>query len=221
MGLVKIFRRKGLRNIRISIGPDGQIRLSIPWYIPKSAGFKYLRSKKDWIEKHKSQVKTTREDGQPLFTDYILSINSWDKKKTVSELDGKTLKIHLDSNLKPDKKQQTIDRHINKFLKEQAEEILIPVINELSASTTYKSKNIVVKNLKSRWGSCNHKKVITLNASLLKLPEHLIEYVMVHELVHTRHLNHGKDFWNGVESILPDYKERRKSLKKFNSAGIF
>jgi predicted metal-dependent hydrolase len=55
----------------------------------------------------------------------------------------------------------------------------------------------------------------------MQLPQELYEYVIIHELAHTKYLNHSKDFWTQVEQILPDYESRRKALKRFNRVGIF
>jgi predicted metal-dependent hydrolase len=68
---------------------------------------------------------------------------------------------------------------------------------------------------RTRWGSCTNKKVISLNIALISLPEYLIDYVLIHELCHTRHLNHSKSFWAEVAKYDPLYLHHRKSLKKY------
>ncbi len=70
-----------------------------------------------------------------------------------------------------------------------------------------------VKDIQYAWGSCTNKKNITLSLNLIKKREELIEYVVVHELCHLKHMNHSKEFWNLVEKHIPNYKECRKELK--------
>jgi predicted metal-dependent hydrolase len=70
-----------------------------------------------------------------------------------------------------------------------------------------------IKDIISRWGSCSTKGVITLNFRLLMMPEEILDYVIVHELAHTKYLSHGQRFWGLVERIMPDHMEKRKWLK--------
>lgn len=75
---------------------------------------------------------------------------------------------------------------------------------------------IVVKNQKAQWASCTSKRKLLFNWRLALAPLAVIEYVVVHEMSHMVHMNHSKEFWALVESILPDYKEHRKWLKEFS-----
>ena len=74
---------------------------------------------------------------------------------------------------------------------------------------------IAVRDQRSRWGSCSSRGHIAINVRLVNLPEHLQEYIILHELCHLQHLNHGPDFWKLLESHLPDARQRRKALRKY------
>ena len=79
---------------------------------------------------------------------------------------------------------------------------------------------ITIRNQKSRWGSCSAKGNLNYNCLLMLTPEKVQDYVVVHELCHRKEMNHSERFWNEVEKILPDYRERRAWLKKYGNALI-
>ncbi|NCV71165.1 MAG: M48 family peptidase, partial [Betaproteobacteria bacterium] len=70
-----------------------------------------------------------------------------------------------------------------------------------------------LSSARTRWGSCNAKSVIRLNWRLIHKDPMLIDYVVVHELAHLKELNHSPRFWAIVESVLPDYRERKRLLR--------
>ena len=76
---------------------------------------------------------------------------------------------------------------------------------------------ITIRMQKSRWGSCSGKGNLNFNCLLMRTPETILDYVVVHELCHLKEMNHSPRFWAEVEKILPDYKERRKWLKDHES----
>ncbi len=78
-------------------------------------------------------------------------------------------------------------------------------------------ERISIREQKTRWGSCSSRGTLSFNWKLMLAPPGILDYVVVHELCHLRHMNHSRDFWAAVESVLPDYKERRKWLKDHGS----
>jgi predicted metal-dependent hydrolase len=74
-------------------------------------------------------------------------------------------------------------------------------------------EHVSINSAKTRFGSCSSKKRLNFSCRLMTYDERAIDYVVVHELAHLKHLNHSKDFWAFVEKFMPDYKERKKLLK--------
>jgi len=82
----------------------------------------------------------------------------------------------------------------------------------------FKFGRVLVKSQRTRWGSCSRRKTISLNLKLLFIPQDLAQYVLIHELCHTVHLNHSQKFWALLTRHEPDCKNKEKELR---SAGRF
>ena len=108
---------------------------------------------------------------------------------------------------------ESLSLAIRKWYKQKFREIAIPRVAYFCNKHNLKINQIRIKCQKTMWGSCSSKNNINLNYLLVMAPMSVIDYVIVHELVHTIHRNHSIKFWNSVESIMPDYKEHRQWLK--------
>jgi predicted metal-dependent hydrolase len=101
------------------------------------------------------------------------------------------------------------------FYKKKALEIIPSLVQHHSNRMQLFPKALKFRKNKSRWGSCSVHNVINLNILLMKFPQEVIEYVIIHELAHIQHKNHSKAFWSCVESYCSNYKVLNKQLKAF------
>ena len=99
--------------------------------------------------------------------------------------------------------------------KEHAHKILEKRLTELAQLHNFQYNRVSIRNQRTRWGSCSSKNNISLNMKLLHLPEQLIDYILLHELVHTRVKNHSKDFWNELETVVPNARIMDNKLKEY------
>ncbi|MBA4336532.1 hypothetical protein C0416_02030 [bacterium] len=115
-------------------------------------------------------------------------------------------------------KKQRLDELVDKFslleVKKRAKGHLKERLDYLSEKHGYLFSKMALSSAKTRWGSCGYKNKINLNWKVMLAPPSAIDYLIVHELVHTKHKNHQKDFWRSVEAAHPSYREDRKWLKE-------
>jgi len=106
-----------------------------------------------------------------------------------------------------------------KALRKQAKEYFPQKLDELASKYGFKYKRLYLKNAISQWGSCSSQNNINLSIHLMKLPDDLIEYVMIHELVHTKQKNHKSGFYEMLGSIYKNYRSFEKRLKTYERPG--
>ena len=100
--------------------------------------------------------------------------------------------------------------------KNYARKILKQRLDQLCEKYNFSYGNLSIRNQKTRWGSCSAKNNISLNAKLTELPKELMDYVILHELVHTRVKNHSKYFWETLDKYVQNSKKIDKKLKKYS-----
>ncbi len=106
-----------------------------------------------------------------------------------------------------------VKEEFRKYLRKKAKTYLPKRLEEIAQQFGYKYNKVALKFMKSRWGSCSFKNNINLNISLMTLEKELIDYVLLHELVHTVEKNHSETFWARVLTHMPDARIRRRALK--------
>lgn len=99
--------------------------------------------------------------------------------------------------------------------RQAARKILVDRLDYLAKQHGFNYNRVFIRNQKTRWGSCSTQNNINLNINIVRLPQELIDYTILHELVHTRVKNHGKRFWHQMDILLGDAKKIDKKLRAY------
>lgn len=173
------------RNVRVTVHPDGRVVVTKPARVSTQSVEKWLRGKELWI----ADMRAKFEKQQRRF----------------EKQHGVPISVpRLRRGTKP--YNATIA---------QARKLVTERTQHYAALGAYTYGAISIRNQKTRWGSCSTKKNLSFNYRLVHLPPALVDYVVVHELAHTEHHNHGAEFWAAVGRLIPDYEALRNELHRY------
>ncbi len=225
IGNVKFRKNKRSRNVSISIRPEKGVVVIFPYYVSYRYALNVVEKKRTWILNHLPKIeeyntkRTIFNEASSFNTRYrklIIEKNADSVIKT--KINSESIIISYPENIEVNNSdlQEIIRTTIIKALRKEAKEYLPERTLILSKKYNFKFNKVFIKNNKTLWGSCSGKNNINLNLHLLRLPDHLIDYVIIHELCHTVQKNHGKHFWKLIDSILGDSKKISKELQNYS-----
>lgn len=213
----------GRRTLGISVLPDSSVIVRVPYRTSEKTINRIVQEKASWIIKHRDNYRI--QDNKKLNKSYIngeryffrgiesvLKIER-SKKSFVRFYDG-TIELGLDKS----DDAEAIKKLLYRGYKNEALVLLPMIFNriiERHEDQMFKPTGLVIRAMKRRWGSCSNKGKITLSTELIKLPDLYIEYVIIHELCHLRHHNHGAGYYNLLSELFPDWKSIRKELRNY------
>lgn len=125
------------------------------------------------------------------------------------------IKKHQEKMKRAESEHENILNNSNEIDRAEARAELIGRLNELADKYGFTYGKVFIRNQKTRWASCSAKNNINLNIKLIRLPDELIDYVILHELAHTRVKNHSKAFWIGLDKFVGDPKKMHSRLKEY------
>ena len=120
--------------------------------------------------------------------------------------------------IKRRKRASSVTKHYSEH-KEQARTLIHSRIEFYNRHYQFQYNRVAIRNQRRCWGSCSSLKNLNFNYKILLLPDHLQDYIVVHELCHLAELNHGRQFWELVAQQIPDYKLRIQELKEIDKNG--
>jgi predicted metal-dependent hydrolase len=212
--------RKRIKTIRLKVNTaTKQIRVSCPQRVSERELIDFIQSKRSWIEKHltkkiPAQVKPKEinfEEGDIIFfkgEEYELKIRIGSKKTSVI-IDGQSIIVSSISKLNRTKREKAIHEFFRKHLKREIPKLIEKWEPIMGVSVA----EFGVKRMKTRWGTCNIRaRRIWLSLALAEKSPELLEYVVVHEMVHLHERLHKQRFKNFMTLYLPDWKELQNQL---------
>lgn len=222
---------KKARRVSLSLSPRKGLEIIIPERLRRRPNvIKLLEEKRDWIEKNAFYLERAQKRAEPPSLPLSLSLLSIQKTVLFSYHETSHKFIKLRSNSHAD---SYADSHTNSYeilgpihdlhavfttlrlwVKHLAKQHLIPWLDRLSHETELPYSGASIRSQTTLWGSCTAKKKISLNNKLLFLPDYLVRYILLHELCHTRHLNHSKRYWNLLKTFDPHYVEHKRLMRE-------
>lgn len=204
--------RSRRKTLSLIVEPDGTLTVRAPLRMKEADIRGFIEQKKDWIKR--KQVKA-REEALPVRL-YMDEERFWYLGKEVPLRivpDGNPALVMEKSFKLTESAQPQAESIFTAWYKKQARKVISERVELFARQHGFKVKKIRISSARTRWGSCSQKGTLSFAWRLVMAPLNVIDYVVVHELCHLKEMNHSKTFWVQVETILPDYKTRRKWLK--------
>lgn len=202
--------------LRINLRTNGEIVASLPKHCSTTHLTKFIDDNRATLRGQlaKIQKRTEYHNGDQIGRRHKLVIRSGVRYGSRST-DNKIIVTIPTGQENSAESGRVIREAVAKALKLEAKSYLPHRLRYFALKYNYSYDRIRLTYAKSRWGSCSASGTISLNIALMNLPEDLIDYVLLHELTHTHHMNHGTDFWRELESICPNAKTRRDRMRDY------
>ena len=216
--------RKNVKNINLSVKPNLQVRVSANPSVPLECIREFVASKAQWIEGHLRKYEKTQhfrqEDKQYVTGELFRYLGKeYSLKVLASSTEGVKIldkHIHLyigdteNFNKKKARMQTWYKKRSQEFLQDSLED-MHPLVKEFTPDLP----QLKIRKMKARWGTCyTQSNKIILNRALIKAPKPCMDYVVLHELIHFKHRKHNKDFYNMLDTLMPDWREKKKILEE-------
>jgi predicted metal-dependent hydrolase len=204
------------RTVSLEINQEGVLTVRAPYGLDRTTIDDILKRHQPWIRKKRQEVQRRQELSRPkkfedgekflwLGKEYPLRIVARVRPSLV--FTGERFELAASSIL-------SARQLFEAWFKEQARFYLSSRLKEIARKTGFKYQKFRLSSAQTRWGSCSAKGTISLVWRLMMAPPEIIDYLIIHELAHTKEKNHSRAFWRLVEELLPDYRERRRWLRK-------
>ena len=209
----KIIRSRR-RTIGLEVTPAATLIVRAPLQASSAYIEEIIRQKSSWILRKLDEMKQRPlspcheyAEGEVFFflgREYPLQFVT-DRSITIERSD----KLYVSRTLLPD-----IRNHLKRWYIKKAHKEIPARCMWFSMKTGHVPASVRITDARQRWGSCTHKGGLNFSWRLIQAPSEIVDYVVVHELVHISQPDHSKKFWNKVREIMPDYERRRKWLRE-------
>jgi hypothetical protein len=225
LGTIEFSRSERAKHIHVQILNSG-LRVTLPFYATEKDAIKFIGSiHEKLIQKQKNLEKGLKKrniiiDENSKFQTLTFEVETKPTNRKNIFFSLKDNKLSIEYPLGIDSSSTETQKYfwngISYFLRKEAKRLLPERTKQLADKFGFYFKDVKIQSSKSRWGSCSRMKNINLSLYLMLLPAHLIDYVILHELCHTKEMNHGNKFWLLMDKVTNTKSdELKKELKKY------
>lgn len=205
--------RSDRRTLSISVDREGALVVRAPMRMSKADIEAFITQKQRWIEEKQSQARKAAARIPDMKAG--AAVPFWGDTVTIEFGDVKKAVLKDGILWLPGTGEAAVNAR--KWRLEQAQRLITPRVKEWAAVTGLSPAKIAYGNAATRWGSMNHQtRSLRLNAALVHCPPYLVDYVIVHELMHIIHPDHSAAFHAAVRRVLPDAERRRAALRQYS-----
>ena len=213
--MVKIDRiiRSKRTSIGLMVNAQAQLIIRAPLWMPSNEIERFIAQKQNWIIKKQELFRRRKPRIEKQFVDgeEFLFLGKSFQLKILDDLPKAVL---LDGDLMINRAVlKNAKDHLKIWYQNQALEYIDQRVKHYAQLTGLVYKTLKINDAKARWGSCSYKETLNFTWRLIMAPERVIDYVVVHELMHLKQMNHSAKFWNEVRNLVPDYKVDEQWLK--------
>jgi predicted metal-dependent hydrolase len=218
-----IVRRPRRKTASVEVSSDDRVIVTVPYFVTDDWVTELIQRKSEWIRKRlkfnaeareRCGARTLHEDGKVLYLGEPYELRIENGALDVILLADHVLEMRMPCAVGGGMGAEEIACHLTNWYREKALEHTLHRAGFYSGIIGVRFNRVRVRAMKSRWGSCSSRGNIAFDWRLVMAPPQVVDYVIVHELCHLVHLNHSRQFWGLVESILPDYEVRRRQLQE-------
>lgn len=225
IGEVKVRRSANIKFLSIRMAPARGVWINVPYGVSLRQVEKFLQEKKEWIRQTSEKMKVYEQDtgvglkiGAEIKTKlHVLKIAATGEEKPGYRIEGNVITLSIPQYTDFSRIEKTVQQFLLEIYLMESKQYLPGRMKFYAEKFGFKYGRLSFRNNLSNWGSCSYDNNISLNIKLMKLPDEIIDYVVLHELCHTVEKNHSADFWKLVRKVCPDCDVLRSRLRKYNT----
>jgi predicted metal-dependent hydrolase len=206
--------RHEIKRARIAVDEDLRVRVTLPLDFSQEEIVDLIERKEQWIQKQLAFFRDRRDARIKLSHDEILYLG---EIYTFQHLPGLRSRVAIkdEGKIIYSGRNLLADGALGTWYRQEAKRVIMERLEHFAKTYKFTYNKVFIRNQKTLWGSCSSKRNLSFNWRLIQTPLDIIDYIVVHELVHTKILQHTKAYWERVASLYPQYRQARVWLKNF------
>jgi predicted metal-dependent hydrolase len=218
---VRFLRNTRARRYILRLRADGTVRVTVPLFGSYSVARSFVHERRGWLEKQWHALQTRKAPAKTLIPGMSILLRGAQARITAEPVGRLWLLRIGEEQVRLKALPENLRPAVEAWLRCLAQGEIVQRAGALARLHGMQVRRFTVRNQRTRWGSCSRSRTISLNWRLIQLPPEVRDYIILHELMHLRELNHSPRFWREVERVCPDYLHAEAWLKQHGAEILF